>query len=761
MVTLLSEAPGLALANPADVGTLASLECAAVEACGCVVKGSVRLWWNHGHWLITCEVAYDWTPAGDSRLRAREPIALYYLKGEPGIEAPSVWSNRADFPRDLPHLNPMPDSEPVSICISREGAQALYQLGGIASVLRRLANWLADASRGTLMHEGWDPALRDPTCSVLFDGTTMQELAFSQARKGIRVAPLHAELRVGGDGTPFVYMIDTASGLASAAELDERRRSNTVVVRRLPCLVIFDSSRVPDEVHPSSQVRDAGALQAQLQRMNCLQAARDYLADVERAQPGVLGDGVLMVLAILRPKPILRDFPCLAESDARRYELVPMHVAPPPGAPFSLATSSIVQLGHAAFLEPRLLRHLSGLESTPNCVGIVGAGALGGALSDHLARAGAPCFLVADHDTFKAHNVARHVLTGANMMELKSKALAERITAINGQPLGKAVDSITTDVLKQDFEGLRKLLSIADVVIDATADVQVLESLSELQLPAERTVIRAELAHQGRVGLLTYCPANGSVRLDDVDALLLRLAYEIESLKAWMSDEEALQHIDVVNLGLGCASATTRMPNSVIGTHAGAFATWLIRSIARRTTPALLVNALSADFLPTGAQVIDVPTFTTLPCRGRSTWKVRIASDTLEQLQAWRRDAGSKETGGHLYGRWTLATRTFHVVWASREPPGTVGDHASLSLASAMTTPEEKERWSASGRKLVALGSWHSHPPTSTEELSPRDKQTLTEISAETVAFARPALLVVTAMTGTAAHFAGPDNWST
>ena len=56
----------------------------------------------------------------DERLNNPEPIILNY-NIESESESPSFLSGRDDFPRDLPHLNPVAEGRTASICLWRKG----------------------------------------------------------------------------------------------------------------------------------------------------------------------------------------------------------------------------------------------------------------------------------------------------------------------------------------------------------------------------------------------------------------------------------------------------------------------------------------------------------------------------------------------------------------------------------------------------------------------------------------------------------------
>ncbi|ABA06122.1 hypothetical protein Nwi_2872 [Nitrobacter winogradskyi Nb-255] len=74
---------------------------------------------------------------------------------------------RMDFPRDLPHVQPGPVTEPPRPClIDGNQREYFFQFGlvelGIFNLVHQLVLWLQRAAEGTLIHHGrgWEPTLR-------------------------------------------------------------------------------------------------------------------------------------------------------------------------------------------------------------------------------------------------------------------------------------------------------------------------------------------------------------------------------------------------------------------------------------------------------------------------------------------------------------------------------------------------------------------------------------------------------------------------
>ena len=109
-------------------------------------------------------------------------------------------------------------------------------------------------------------------------------------------------------------------------------------------------------------------------------------------------------------------------------------------------------------------------------VAIVGVGAVGSFLADHLARAGVGSLHLIDFDVLRPGNCIRHLVGYDYVGRKKTAAVREQIT--KQQFMG--LDSIVTSEVKLVPALAAELLVEADIVVDATADDNVRELLVHL-----------------------------------------------------------------------------------------------------------------------------------------------------------------------------------------------------------------------------------------------------------------------------------------
>lgn len=107
---------------------------------------------------------------------------------------------------------------------------------------------------------------------------------------------------------------------------------------------------------------------------------------------------------------------------------------------------------------------------------LVGVGALGAPLAEHLVRGGVTDLILIDHDQFQAGNLVRHLLSMSDIADNKAEAMKNRLNLINPhasvQAIPKAFFRDTGDI-----EKIRE----ADLIIETTASDEVIAHLNTLK----------------------------------------------------------------------------------------------------------------------------------------------------------------------------------------------------------------------------------------------------------------------------------------
>ena len=142
---------------------------------------------------------------------------------------------------------------------------------------------------------------------------------------------------------------------------------------------------------------------------------------------------------------------------------------------------------------------------------IIGAGAVGSALAEMLARAGAWDITVMDSDRLEAGNLVRHNLPATDIGNRKASALAARLDAAALHTVAIPIDAMfppdSDDGVQSDNVGN------CDVIIDATGDDAAAAAMSRFQWNGDKTFVSVSLGIYAR---RLFCfAARGSVFPND------------------------------------------------------------------------------------------------------------------------------------------------------------------------------------------------------------------------------------------------------
>lgn len=138
-------------------------------------------------------------------------------------------------------------------------------------------------------------------------------------------------------------------------------------------------------------------------------------------------------------------------------------------------------------------------------ISLLGCGALGSVVAEHLGRGGARHVALFDNDPLELENLARHVLTGREVGQNKAIALAERLNGIH--PLAHMRGfPLAMPLLVRPPRGQRDAhiaFDSSEVYIDCTAEESVILWLSRLGRSRHRRVIHVFANAHAR--MLTIC----------------------------------------------------------------------------------------------------------------------------------------------------------------------------------------------------------------------------------------------------------------
>lgn len=365
----------------------------------------------------------------------------------------------------------------------------------------------------------------------------------------------------------------------------------------------------------------------------------------------------------------------------------------------------------------------------------IGAGAIGGYVSNNLVRKGFGRWTVLDSDSYDPHNVARHVLNGDCVGFSKAKLLAHSIQIVMG--LEPMPEYLEIDYLNPgDYEGkLSDTLERADIVLDFSASISV-----------SRALYRDSRSLSQRITLFLNQGGSDLVLLaEDRDRAANGFWLESEYLKAVAFNPELEGHNyapDSVahRYGGSCREISSVISNDHLVALSGIASKW-ISNHAQCESAFIDVFRMGEDG---SVERIGIPV--TAPIEiDTGAWKIRIHQDVVLSMAANRKKQLPSETGGVLIG---IVDRNFQQV----------------SIVESLPAPSDSEEWPSSfirgcrglrqkvdeleARTLGNLGyvgEWHSHPEGVGAEPSSLDCTAVDLNAATLVGEAMPTIMMIVA----------------
>ena len=120
---------------------------------------------------------------------------------------------------------------------------------------------------------------------------------------------------------------------------------------------------------------------------------------------------------------------------------------------------------------------------------LIGAGALGSAIAEHLGRTGVTDIVILDKDSIQTRNLVRHTLTLHDVPQNKAEQVAGRLRAITALVRPVAFG----EQFPPSSEAATHAVEGADVIIDTTGEEQVLADLGQRRWSAPKAIISLSL----------------------------------------------------------------------------------------------------------------------------------------------------------------------------------------------------------------------------------------------------------------------------
>ena len=359
-------------------------------------------------------------------------------------------------------------------------------------------------------------------------------------------------------------------------------------------------------------------------------------------------------------------------------------------------------------------------------VALLGCGAIGSHLAEHLVRAGVTQLSLVDHSRVSTGNLTRQAYDESDLTAPKPRALARRLLRISPQlnPVQCPTDAVG---LAGDPSSL---IWQHDIIIDATANETVAKRLETVRpTVSERPwMIRMLLGHHGDRGLLTVAAPNnigGPPRLARHAKLTSTAAMRLRTFadEFWPDPPRS----DLFLPEPGCSAPT------FVGSDADVSAT--VATLTRPAGTALRSRAEGSwtmielpDATPGGSarsEHRNVVNPIELEVAGGG-FTVQIEHHVMVELLAWinqcARDSPGNETGGVLFGEIDNATQMISVTAAVGPPRDSEASPTRFICGISGVDAAADALSELSRGTHRPIGMWHTHPDSS-PAASPTDYQ--------------------------------------
>ena len=653
-----------------------------------------------------------------------EPILIKISLAKYPEKAPTIMSDRKNFPKNrLPHLYYSPDDQPAILCLVRDNLNQWFATATIADFLFVGSQWFYKAATATLLNDNneFDPVRLEYTFGKhVYKYETFLDIV-SNNRRLFEAFPMALVLgafydsELSKDNTfksiidiPFVYINNLKSIISEVYKV----KSEETKFMPLYSILIWDSEQDIEENYftrlPINYKDLCEFLKIRgIDIISILSALKVAKVPIRVILP--------IIYAVKRPCKIL--------GYEGNYEFFTFGIILTDKFPEDLDDEMKVYItSHSEPFSTKMAQILSNEKREIKTL-FIGAGSLGSKMLMHDARIGKRAIGVVDNDNFEQHNLGRHALYSNKIGKNKAEAIIDEVKAFYELDSTIELESYNNHI--SDIN--ETIINKYNLLVDSTASQLVLQNLIQKELKPDTVYSRCELVDDGEIGLLYVEGNERNPRMDDLVNYGCYLATINLELEVWRR-ADATREPDTLNIGLGCNSITTVMPDDLISFHASTFSQ-ILASNPRDKYDGNGLLYLSVSRKKNGLpkisnEYIVVKPFKIYECGNKSGWTLRMFSGLSDCLLKLCSQYGNKETGGVLVGVANYKTKVIHVFNVIEQPIDSNGSPVAFTRGIVGLPKQIDDIKLQTGEVIGYIGEWHTHP-MNLETLSGTDMNTI------------------------------------
>jgi len=665
--------------------------------------------------------------------KKKEPVLIKLDKSNYPYDPPKAYTDRTDFPAEnTPHINPVKEGQPFSICLFRGDAADWFAQHNILDFVERLRSWMEDAAAGNLNKPEDDFELTrvDQDQHVVFfpQQDVINHIRTYWARENGKAGMLLSNY-LGKDDEPndpkkrrVVWLLNLYDEPIGSV----LKQKILLTPDQTGGLILFGNEDFADDRYITKLPHDVATL---------LAWTTDRHIDLQPSLDGFLssslnlGQIIPVTFAIKRPRKVINH---LSELEFISFLIFPSLIE----GEHRIVADSVVE--SAALIQKNsiaLAKYLSGYPETSRYSEIhyIGLGAVGSKIALHFSRSGLIPKSLIDPDHSLPHNNIRNGIInfpGSKKIDKLEEDIKQLFLGNFDDAFG--IKKLPQTILKVLSDNPEIFNDGKQLIIDSTASFGVENYLTKKLKDTGARYARIELADAGNIGFLRMEGINRNPRMDDLMMEVYHLALTEQPLSKWLVDNKIVRSshsmLDEIYLGLNCSSDTLIMPDDKVSYHTAAASIGL-RSLMEENAHegSLQISLLAAKGGQSNNIIHKVKPVVIVKAVNQPTWQLRLRNALQEQLIDELNKNKPNETGGIFIGKIDRVNKIIYVTGIVPAPPDSKKSPYIFTRGTEGLTKLVKEIREKTGEMLEYVGEWHTHP-TGSARLSGTDQYAIGEI---------------------------------